>query len=195
MTWTKLGDEFSDAAAPLSDAAFRTHVEALCWSNRRLLDLTISKRELKRFAETDNPNAAAKELVTTGWWEDRGDDWWIGSRFADWQVERSVIEQRRADTAARVRRHRMHKADDHSLCEPSRCNALRDALPGSGRDGPGRANTKGGHVEFRELPGTVPPCGHCRNDVAAVTAGKVHHLDGIPYCGWCEPDEASGDAA
>lgn len=193
MTWTKLGDEFSDAAAPLSDAAFRTHVEALCWSNRRLLDLTISKRELKRFAETDNPNAAAKELVTAGWWEDRGDDWWIGSRFADWQVEASVIEQRRADTALRVRRHRMHKAGDHSLCEPSRCNALRDALPGTGRDGTGRATTNGGEIDVREFSGTVPPCGHCRNDVAGVTDGKVIHLDGLPYCGWCDP-EGSGDA-
>jgi hypothetical protein len=116
MTWTKLGDEFSDAAAPLSDAAFRTHVEALCWSNRRLLDLTIPKASLKRFAETDHPNAAAKELVEAGWWEDHGDGWWIGCRFADWQVERSVIEQRRADTALRVRRHRMHKAGDHLGC-------------------------------------------------------------------------------
>ena len=156
MTWTKLGDEFSDAAAPLSDAAFRTHVEALGWSNRRLLDLTISKRELKRFAETDNPHAAAKELVEAGWWEDRGEDWWIGVRFPEWQVERSVIEQRRADTALRVRRHRMHKAGDHSLCQPSRCNALRDALPGTGRDGAGRASTNGSEGEDREQPEDTP---------------------------------------
>jgi len=58
MTWTKLGDEFSDAAAGLSSAAFRTHVEALCWSNRRLLDLIIPKASLKRFAE--DPNAQAR---------------------------------------------------------------------------------------------------------------------------------------
>jgi hypothetical protein len=29
--WTKLGDEFGDATWNLSDAAFRTHVEALMW--------------------------------------------------------------------------------------------------------------------------------------------------------------------
>jgi hypothetical protein len=137
VTWTKLGDEYSDAAADLSDAAFRTHVEALGWSNRRLLDLVIPKRALRRFAETADPDVAVRELIAAGWWEDRGDGWWIGCRFPEWQVERSVIEQRRTDTAARVRRHRMHKAGDHSECEPSRCNALRDALPGTGRDGYG----------------------------------------------------------
>ena len=195
MTWTKLGDEFSDAAAPLSDAAFRTHVEALGWSNRRLLDLEIPKRSLKRFAESDNPHGAAKELVQAGWWEDRGESWWIGCLFPEWQVERSVIEKRRADTAERVRRHRMHKAEDHSLCETSRCNALRDALPGTGRDGPGRASTTGGDSDVPWVTGTVPPCGHCRNDVAGVTDGEVMLRDGLPYCGWCLPEEGAGDAA
>lgn len=61
--WTKLGDEAPDEYADLSDAAFRTHIEALCWSNRRLLDLRIPKRDLRRFAFSEGTEQAAKELV------------------------------------------------------------------------------------------------------------------------------------
>ena len=85
MTWTKLGAEFPDEASGLSDAAFRTHVEALCWSNRRLLDQVVPKSKLREFAETIDPDVAIKELVESGWWQGPGDAWFIGVRFADWQ--------------------------------------------------------------------------------------------------------------
>lgn len=150
--WTKLGDEFPDAARDLADAAFRTHVEALCWSNRRGLDLHIPKRDLKRFAETDDPDTAAKHLVATGWWDDHGDTWSIGNRFADWQIESAVVTHRREASARTSRRHRMHKAGDHTLCLPDRCpeaprdesrdlshQTSRQQSPGTGRVGTGRA--------------------------------------------------------
>ncbi len=151
MTWTKLGEEWSDAARELTDAAFRTHVEALCWSNRRGLDLMIPKRDLKRFAETDDPDTAVKNLIAAGWWQDCGDKWFIGVQFADWQLEAAVVNKRREDTAIRVRRHRMHEAGDHSICLQKNCaylkalagseprnalpDSLRDALPGTERNG------------------------------------------------------------
>jgi hypothetical protein len=151
VTWTKLGDEFSDEARDLSDAAYRTHVDALCWSNRRQLDLVIPKRDLRRFGETDDPDTAAKELVHGGWWEDRGDAWWIGCRFADWQQESVVIAKRREQSATTTRRSRLHKVGDHSLCLAKHCTALagdtsqdvsRDLSPGSGRDGSVRDSSK-----------------------------------------------------
>ena len=108
MTWTKLGDEFSDEARDLSDAAYRTHVDALCWSNRRQLDLVIPKRDLRRFGETGDPDTAAKELVHGGWWEAHGDAWWIGLRFADWQIESAVVVRKREQSATTTRRSRMH---------------------------------------------------------------------------------------
>lgn len=161
MTWTKLGDEWPDEARDLSDAAYRTHVDALTWSNRRGLDLLVPKRDIKRFAETADPDTAIKELEHTGWWEDRGDAWFLGLRFADWQLERRVVDQRREATALRVRRHRLHEAADHSICLPKNCaqarteasrnaspNALRNALPGTGRDGA----VRGGHGEALPSP-------------------------------------------
>jgi hypothetical protein len=125
MTWTKLGEEFSDAARDLSDAAFRTHVDALCWSNRRQLDLLIPKRDLRRFGETRDPDMAVKELVHAEWWEDRGDTWYIGLRFADWQEPSIVVTTRRERSALTTHRSRLHQVGDHSLCLPKNCPARR----------------------------------------------------------------------
>lgn len=143
MTWTKLGDEFPADARDLSDAAFRTHVEALCWSNSRRLDLLIPKREVRRFTETTDPDTAVEELVATGWWQDCADaGWYVGCRFAEWQLERSVIEHRNKLHADRQRRYRMHRAGDHRQCkDPTACvtrHETRDETNHPGRDGSGR---------------------------------------------------------
>lgn len=121
MTWTKLGDEFLPATADLSDAAFRTHVEALLWSSWRLLDLEVRKRDLRRFASTEDYAAAAEELAAAGWWEDRGDRWYIGLRFPEWQQDRSDVEKRRAKWSAQKQRQRAHRNGDHRLCLPRSC--------------------------------------------------------------------------
>jgi hypothetical protein len=70
VTWTKLGDEFSDECWRLSDEAWRLHVEGLIWSNRKLLDLRLPKDEMNRWAK--HPEAAP-ELLAIGWWTDEGD--------------------------------------------------------------------------------------------------------------------------
>lgn len=121
MTWTKLGDEFGDEARDLTDAELRTHIEALGWSNRRGLDLHIPKRDLNRFAESEQAGEAVTGLLVKGWWEERGDDWYVGVKFPEWQLERAVVEQRREASALRMRRSRMHKAGDHSICLPEHC--------------------------------------------------------------------------
>jgi hypothetical protein len=121
VTWVKLGDELSGAAEPLSDAAFRLHVEALAWSARHLLDLQVPRRHLTRFAYCDDPETAAKELVEAGWWEERGDGWYVGLRWPEWQRERSEVERERTRGLERQRRHRRHKTGDHSECRAEVC--------------------------------------------------------------------------
>lgn len=74
MTWTKLSDDFADEAWTLSDAAFRTLVEMLTFSNRKLLDCLIPKDDLRRFAK--NPEAVV-ELAAGGWIVDQGSSWQI----------------------------------------------------------------------------------------------------------------------
>lgn len=133
MTWTKLGDEFLDNALDLSDAAHRTHVEALMYSNRRLLDLLLPKRELHRFAGTSDPESAAVELVESGWWQDTGDAWYLGCRFAHWQQEKVQVENKRKSWAERQRRQRLHRLGDHSLCLES-CDSRRESESESRRE-------------------------------------------------------------
>lgn len=136
VTWTKLGDEFSDEARDLNDAEHRTHVDALGWSNRRGLDLLIPKRDLRKFGESPDAEAAASGLVAKGWWADRGDCWYVGLRFPEWQLERAVINQRREASALRMRRSRLHKAGDHSLCLAENCPAVtRNVARNEMRDG------------------------------------------------------------
>jgi hypothetical protein len=148
VSWTKLGAEFPDEIGPLSDAAFRTHVEALCWSNRRLLDLVIPKRDVRRFAETADPESAVAELVVADWWADRGDCWYIGQRFPDWQRDRSQVMHRRRQLAAAQLRRRRHQADDHSLCLTANCARARAAAASAddstddSRDDPERNGTE-----------------------------------------------------
>jgi len=96
VTWTKLGDEFGPESADLTDAEYRTHVEALVYSSWRLLDLHVPKSEVRRFAGSPAAEAAVDGLVVKGWWEDRGDAWYIGVRFPEWQQERAQVETRRA---------------------------------------------------------------------------------------------------
>lgn len=74
MSWTKLSDDFADDCWSLSDGAFRLHVEALCFSNRRLLDLRIPKDDVRRFAK--HPELIP-ELTTAEYWSDGGDVWVI----------------------------------------------------------------------------------------------------------------------
>ena len=145
MTWTKLGDEFPAAARRLTDAEYRTHVEALCWSNLRLLDLYVPKDDVRRFAESPDAAAAVDGLLAKGWWEDRDDDWYIGIHFPEWQEERVVVDKRREDAAQRKRRSRLHKAGDHSMCIPGGAcpNVTRDKTRDKTRDGTRRRGRVG----------------------------------------------------
>lgn len=162
MTWTKLGDEFLDAALDLSDAAHRTHTEALMYSNRRLLDLVVPKRELRRFAGTADPDAAAAELAEAGWWQDAGESWWIGCRFAHWQQDRVQIENKRKGWAERQRRQRRHRLDDHSLCVDSKCDSREESERESRRDPVSVSVTESGLQEARK----EEPNAHARESCA-----------------------------
>lgn len=76
MTWTKLGAEFWDdcANADLSDAAARTHAEAIGWVYRiERTDLRIPKHLVRRFAGSPCWDGAVADLVLAGFWQDCGD--------------------------------------------------------------------------------------------------------------------------
>jgi hypothetical protein len=133
MTWVKTGDEFVDDAADLSDAAVRTHLDALHWSARRLLDLHIPKRDLPRFAFSPDASRAVDELVAVGWWLDKGSTWYLAYR-PEWQWSREQVERRRHQNAQAQERARRHKRGDHSLCLPDKCPSAADTRGDSASD-------------------------------------------------------------
>ena len=80
MTWTKTGTEFPGQCADdaLSDAAYRTHHEAISWLySVEKMSLRIPKRLVRRFAASDDYADACLELVIVGYWKDRGAEWEI----------------------------------------------------------------------------------------------------------------------
>lgn len=96
MTWTKLSDDYADHCWTLSDKAFRLHTEALCWSNRKLLDCVIDKGGPWTWAKY--PEAAA-ELVAAGYWKDGGDHYRIIDHSEYQRSRTAVLKQRDANRA------------------------------------------------------------------------------------------------
>jgi hypothetical protein len=109
LTWTKHGDEFCDqlARADLTDAAFRTHVEAIAWIYRvEALDLRIPKRLVRRIATSDDYETAVKELAAVRFWRDRGEHWEV---LHHGEVIRQSIQQQRAKKARDLRAKRAER--------------------------------------------------------------------------------------
>jgi hypothetical protein len=119
MTWSKYGGEYSDelAHAGVSDAAYRTHTEGIGYVYRlEDLKLRIPKHLIRRFAGSDDYEVAVKELVSIGFWRDRGEHWEI-IHHAD--VIRSGItaqQQKRVrdKEAQRTRRKRISAVPEDS---------------------------------------------------------------------------------
>lgn len=77
MTWTKTGAEFASDAAnvDLTDAAFRTHFEAIEWLYRvERMDCHVPGKLVRRIAGSEDHEAAVQQLLDVGFWRRCGDD-------------------------------------------------------------------------------------------------------------------------
>jgi hypothetical protein len=75
VTWTKTGSEFPDDAynTELSDAAYRTHHEAITYLFKlERTDCYIRTDEVRRFAGSPHSEMAVTELLKFGWWRVKG---------------------------------------------------------------------------------------------------------------------------
>lgn len=130
MTWTKLSDDYADHCWTLSDKAFRLHTEALCWSNRKLLDCVIDKGGPWTWAKY--PEAAA-ELVAAGYWEDGGNHYRIIDHSEYQRSRTAVLKQRDANRAngqrgGRPPRQQTNSATNTAVTET---DSLTDSPTGS----------------------------------------------------------------
>lgn len=110
-----MGAEFNSecALANLSDAAYRTHSEAIGWLYEvEETSCKIPKRLFRRFAGSDDAEAAAGELTAAGFWKDAGAVWVVVHHAG--VVRQSIAAQqdkRSRDAKAQRRRRRKVSAD------------------------------------------------------------------------------------
>ena len=70
MVWLKLSDDFALRLSRkrISDAAFRTHIEALSWTMSRESGGAIDAIDIRRFADSEQAQDAVRELLEKGIW-------------------------------------------------------------------------------------------------------------------------------
>lgn len=137
MSWVRLDDAFPShrKIRRLSDAAFRMHVSALCWSSKYLTDGHISNDDLYMVADLDDrqdPEAfhsVTKELVQRGLWHDAdhtcaecptAGEGWVIHDYLDLNPSAEQVQHQRQLATERQRRSRERRqgdspnSDDHS---------------------------------------------------------------------------------
>lgn len=107
MVWAKFDDRYPwhRKVRPLSDAAFRLDVSAVCWCAENLTDGVIKAEHLPLVSDVKRPAKAAAELVKWGRWHDNGHDCescpevppggWVVHDYLDYNPLRSKVEDDR----------------------------------------------------------------------------------------------------
>ena len=147
MTWLKLSDDYADELARfgLSDAAFRTHTEALGWVMRRETGGRLTDRDVSRFAESREVTRAVADLCDLGLWE-RTPGGYLVRHHMEHQPEPDLIRRRREAGQARVRKHRRKAA---GLPEDTDGNGVTERVT---RDGSGLVGTGNPTPHLEEQP-------------------------------------------
>lgn len=135
--WLKLSDDFDDHLGDLSSDAFRVHVQGLLHVMRREKSPVLTRRDVRRFADVEDPDAAVVELLKAGLWISEPEGKVRIVHQMEHQIEPEVIAARKAANAARQRRHRLKKAGLADADEkPKGEDVTRYVTPGT-TDDPG----------------------------------------------------------
>jgi len=105
MTWIKIDDSFPDhpKIIGLSDKAFRSHIQALCYCGRFLTDGVITSNALARLADRET----IAELLEAGLWRalDGGKGYVIHD-YLEHQTSKNQVEHKRELSRERTKRYR-----------------------------------------------------------------------------------------
>lgn len=112
MTWLKIDDGFVDhpKVCGLSHAAFHLHVAALCYCARHLTDGLIPAVIAVRLLHGITARHR-EELVNAGLWVPVDDGWKVHN-FLEFNPSRAKVEDERAQSAERQRKHRESRRDN-----------------------------------------------------------------------------------
>lgn len=172
MTWTRLDDGWTDWPV-LAELPFdvRWHYLSLIQfcSRTGRYDGAVREPDARRCSDVPDPVAANAALVAAGLLAaDPG-----GLRLP--RIEEHIPPPHQRDESRKVqqredtRRHRAHKAGDHSRCRPDRCAHATDAeggaevsphvsaYPGTGQDGTGQDGEE--HAREDSSPPATAPAG------------------------------------
>jgi len=156
MTWTRTGAEFPDDAYSdeLSDAAYRTHHEAITYLFK--LERTgcfIRVDEVRRFAGSPLADMAVTELVNLGWWRVKQQGYEV-VKHSD--VIRSGItaqvKKREANKRNQQAWRKRNVSDDNSADISAYAVSQSDRQAGSEE----RAEHNDGWPPVRAIPGREP---------------------------------------
>jgi hypothetical protein len=117
VTWTKLGAEFNSECvlAGLSDAAYRTHCEAIGWLYEvEDTSCRIPKRLLGRFAGSSDAGIAIEQLTGIGFWKDAGAVWVVIHHAGVVRQSIAAQQDKRSRDAKAQHRHRRKVSADVS---------------------------------------------------------------------------------
>lgn len=184
MTWTKYGVEFFDQCAEsgLSDAAVRTHAEALHYLSRlEDMDMRIKKHLVRRFAGSPDWEQAAKDLVTAEFWRDEGDAYVVVHHENVFRQSLAAQLSKRDTERERQRRKRSREPRDVGTNvdtneRPTQTDSLTDFQP----DVVTRGNSRTAENESPDLTGDSPRCVWCKEPMTVYTPGQTMHPN-------CEP--------
>ena len=207
MSWVKLDDNALDdpRLLALDRGTVLLHLEALAYSNRYGLDGAIPAGALRKMTTEPEPETAAAALVEAGLWEDAGDGWQLVWLLGD-QLTAEKAQALRKEARDRMERVRRHNKKDHSLCDPTRCWALRSEERSRERSGtpssplPSSPKRREEEGERTEAGGAIADAGGDQSPAAAapparwdwpvndVSEGDLDEWmnKGFDWCGRCQ---------
>lgn len=115
MSWVRLDDGFAGhrKVLPLSDAAFRLEVAAICWCNQHANDGTLAAADVRLLcgylSDPGQAKAAVLELVAAGLWDATE----TGHRLHDYDKYQPSAQERRASNEAAAERMRKYRERRH----------------------------------------------------------------------------------
>ena len=136
ITWVKLDDKFhwDGAIAPLSDAAYRLYVGALCYCNWQETDGWLAPNAVDLIAQRikRTREAAIKELVAAGLWVAELDGFRV-KNYLKFQPSKAQLEERRSRMqalgAAGGVASGLKRGASSAAVEPARLSAVVEPRP------------------------------------------------------------------
>ena len=122
MVWVRIDDRFDEhpKVSRVGPLGMAMHVAALCYCNRNLTDGFVPRAVAKRLVDIEGVMVddepidwwwVVKALLDAGMWANEDGGYRIHD-FHDFQPSKAYVEEQRAKTAERVKRHRERKRNE-----------------------------------------------------------------------------------